>query len=393
MNTEMEYLLRVLRGFLSNEDPGVFTGDWENLISLADRHGVTGILGYQVMRFPNDSNRQVLPRLRATCLQTITVFSRRGEAMKALIEKLNDAGIEHLIFKGYILREYYPVPELRTFGDVDFLIRREDRETCDTLLVREGFLRKADWEPVFSYYRGAEYYEVHTDVMEVDVSDKADYVGYFRQIWDHAHKVSSHTWELSSEFHLIYMLTHIAKHISGSGAGIRMYMDIAVFLRHFRGKLDWTWIRDQLEVLSFSDFANMVFTLVKECFGEEVPFALREIDPQVFRDFLEYTMAGGAFGHFGRDAGLVSLKNQNTGSDEVSRLGTFLHRSFPPVRSLEKRYVYLQDKPWLLPVAWVDRIIRTKDKWAEHANEAKSIMQTDTEEVLKLRRIYKELGL
>ena len=43
-----------------------------------------------------------------------------------------------------------------------------------------GLARKHDWEPVYSYIRGVEYYEVHTDVMEVDVSDKADYKGYFQ---------------------------------------------------------------------------------------------------------------------------------------------------------------------------------------------------------------------
>lgn len=46
-----------------------------------------------------------------------------------------------------------------------------------------------------------------------------------------------------------------------------------------------------------------------------------------------------------------------------------------------------------MPIAWVHRIVRTKDAWSYHVKEAQSIMNTDTEDVLKLKRIYKEIGL
>ena len=40
----------------------------------------------------------------------------------------------------------------------------------------------------------------------------------------------------------VNFLTHIAKHISSSGAGIRMYMDIAVFIRHL-GEKRYTYLQ------------------------------------------------------------------------------------------------------------------------------------------------------
>lgn len=245
----------------------------------------------------------------------------------------------------------------------------------------------------YSYYKNPEYYEIHTDVMEVDVSDKADYKGYFQHIWEHAHRVDAHTYELSPEYHFLYLLTHIAKHISGSGAGIRMYMDIAVFIRHFGKELDWDYIQKELNFLCLVDFANMVLTIVRDYFGVESPVLLREIDAQVMEDFMGFTLAGGVFGHIGRDSGLISLKTQNRNEEEISRARTFFSRLFAPADALEKRYTYLKGRHWLLPVAWVHRLFKTRDKWEEHAKEAQSIMNTDTEEVLKLKRIYKEIGL
>lgn len=393
MNTEAAYLVKALRGFVLNEHPGPFEGDWGELMHLADIHAVTGILGYTVMSRPDLFDREILGFMRRKCMQSIAVYSQRAEAMKQLIHKLNEQQIDHLLFKGFILRDYYAIPELRSFGDIDFLIHPEDRQRTDELMMAEGYARKTDWEPVFSYYRNAEFYEIHTDVMEVDVSDQADYKGYFQHIWKHAHLVGKHSWELSPEFHFLYLLTHIAKHISGSGAGIRMYMDIAVFIRHFGDSIDWEQIRRELSVLHFTDFANMVLTVTQQYFGVKSPLPLRCVDDQVLEDFVSYTMAGGTFGHVGRDPGLVALKTQDRNEATVSRWRTFLNRLFPSASSIESRYTYLQNRHWLLPVAWVHRFFRKRDLWGYHAKEARSIMNTDTEEVLKLKRIYKEIGL
>lgn len=394
MNYESAYLVNVLNRFVTDGEPEPFQGDWGRLFQLANIHSVIGILGYTVMSHPKEFPPQVLQSMRNQCLQTIALQTMRAGGMARLIEKMNKEGIDHLLFKGYVLKDYYAVPELRTYGDIDFLIHPEDREKSDALMLREDFQRKTDWEPVYSYYKQAEFYEIHTDVMEVDVSDKADYKGYFQHIWEHAHLVGGHTYELSPEYHFLYLLTHIAKHISSSGAGIRMYMDIAVFIRHFGDKLDWQYVQRELETLSFTDFANMVLTVVQDYFGADSPFPLKEIDQQIKEDFMEYTLAGGVFGHFGRDAGLVSLKKQDRNEDEdVSRSKTIFRRLFAPASELEKRYTYLQGRHWLYPVAWVHRLIKTRDSLDAHVKEAQSIMHTDTEEVLKLKRIYKEIGL
>lgn len=393
MNEEAIYLLKVLKGFVLGKNPGVFNGDWTKLTELAKIHSVLGILGYSVMCYPDESNAPFADSMKKMCLQTITLVYQRSAHMKALIRQMNDKGIDHLIFKGYLIKDYYPIPELRTSGDIDFLIHPIDRQKSNELMVEQGFEIKNDWEPVYSYQRGMEYYEIHTDVMEVDVSDKADYKGYFQTIWEHAHLTDGHTWELSPEFHFLYLLTHIAKHISGSGAGIRMYMDIAVFIMHFGNKLDWKYIQEELKKLAFTDFANLVFTVVWKHFGVEIPIILREVDNNLLEDFMDFTMAGGVFGYIGRDSGLIALKKQERNEESVSRLHTLKKRLLPSAESIEIRYTYLQGHHWMLPFAWIHRFFKTRSTWHSHAKEAKSIMNTDAEQVLKLKRLYKEIGL
>ena len=393
MNDAEQYLLRVLRGFVQGEDPGPFAGDWQQLYALSAMHSVSGILGHSVMSFPHEDSAPVAQTMRRQCLQTMALFSQRGEAMLKLTEALSNEGIDHLLFKGYVVRDYYTVPELRTFGDIDFLIRPEDRKKCDALMKQWGFEPKEDWEPVFSYIRGAEFYEIHSHVLETDISERADYREYFSHIWDYAIQQSEHTYVLKPEYHLLYLLTHIAKHIHGSGAGVRMYLDIAFFLKHFDSDLDWAWFQGELEKLHFYDFTNMVFTFVKREFGVESPISLRPVDEQTYQDFLDFTMAGGTFGKFGRDSAVIQLKNQDIGEVNVSKGKTLLHRFFPPASQIERRYTYLKGRHWLLPVAWIHRVFKNKDLIGQRVQEAQNIVTADTEEVLKFKRIYQEIGL
>ncbi len=393
MNDAEQYLLRVLRGFVQGEDPGPFSGDWKRLLELAAKHSVTGILGHSVMSWPHEDSAPIAQDLRRQCLQTMALFSQRAEAMAQLTRSLSAEGIDHLLFKGYVVRQYYTIPELRTFGDIDFLIRPEDREKCDALMLQWGYEPKENWEPVFSYRKNAEFYEIHSSVLETDISEHADYREYFSHAWEYAEKAGEHTYVLRPEFHLLYLLAHIAKHICGYGAGARMYLDIAFFLRHFGSDLDWAWFQRELEKLDFYDFANMVFTFVQREFGVASPIPLRAVDEQAYQDFLEFTMSGGTFGRFGRDSGAVHLKKQMLQGKKGGKAALVLRRFFPPASQIDQRYTYLQGRHWLLPAAWVHRALKNRASFGKRMKITKSIVNADTEEVQKLRRIYQEIGL
>lgn len=390
MTKEKLFLLDVLKSFVHEEKLNFDVElDWSELMRLSSIHTVTGILGYMAMQNQCEKTAQMLSPLKKQCFANIAVFTRRTENAKQLVAKLNEAGIDHMLFKGYVVRDYYPVPELRTFGDIDILIEPADREKCHALMLENGFEVKTDWEPVYSYCKGAELYEMHTEVMEVDVSDKADYKGYFRNAWENVRNVGGHSFEPTPEFHFIYLLTHIAKHIRGEGAGIRMYVDLAVFIEHFGDSVDWNYVNHELEALKLSDFANTALSIVEKRLGTKSPIALHPIDADVLESIIDYTLDGGVFGHVGRDSALITLKK----SEESSRAATVLRRAFPAAEDIERRYTYLQGNHWLLPVAWIHRFFKTRDTWSKHAEEAKKIMSTDKKEVEKLRRIYKKIGL
>ena len=172
-----------------------------------------------------------------------------------------------------------------------------------------------------------------------------------------------------------------------------MYLDIAFFIKHFGDTIDWGWISEELKKLQFQDFANMVLTAVQEWFDISGPLPLKEISADTMEDFLDFTIEGGIFGKYGRDKNVIFLKEQNRSEAEVSKFKTLMFRIFPPVSSLKFRYSYLQKCPWLLPAAWVHRIVGNPGSWKRYLHHARGIANADTEEALRLKKLYREIGL
>lgn len=393
MEAEYKYLVHLLGAFLREEPPEVSeTVDWQKLMQLARIHNVMGILGYMGNRYPicDDPKRKI--QLRRMCVNSLALFARRNAFADSLAEELEKAGIDHIFMKGYVLRDFYPVPELRSFNDIDMVIRQSDRQHCDARMMELGFQRHTDWEPVYSYYRDEEYYEIHTEIMEIDVSKTGEQQAYFRKHWEYARPVREHSWRFAPEFHFLYLLTHIAKHVCGSGAGIRMYLDVAAFIRHYGDTIDWEWIRRELKGLNLSRFAGVAFSAVEDWFGIRCPVDFDRASEAVLEDFFLFTMEAGVFGHYQRDTAVTALKHEDSG-DGSSRIRQVLRETFPKAGTIESRYTYLQDKPWLLPAAWVHRLIKNKDKLTRRTRQMQQILEADSEEVRKMRDLMREIGL
>ena len=389
MEKESQYLFHLLGAFVRGEAPESPEGmELEKLRHLAHIHSVKGVFGYMAMKyrlFP-----EMVPAFRRECMATISTLGQRAGRAELLFSELARRGIDHVLMKGFVLKDYYPVPELRTFGDIDFVIRREDREKTHALMQELGFQVKTDWEPVYSYVKPMEYYELHTELLETDISEDMDCRTYFRDLWQHTVCSGNHRYEFTPEFHFLYMLAHLAKHVRSSGAGARMYLDLAVFIRHFGENADWAWIRGELEKIRLAPFANTALTFVERYFGVASPLALEPVDDQVLEALAAMTADGGIFGRIGLDQGVNTLKNQG---GDAGRVATVLRRLFPGAKTIESRYTYLQKHPWLLPVAWVHRLVRTRSTWGDHAREAKCIMQADLEDVRQVQQLHRDIGL
>ncbi len=384
-------LISLLSSFVK-EDYSEISGpvDVFALMKLAKIHNAEGIAAYALLQSKNDlSDRQKMYLEK----KTVNAFSHmvmKNEQMKAFDAILRENHIDYVPFKGYVIKDYYPVPALRTSGDVDLLIRKEDRERCHKALKKD-FEVKTDWEPVYTYTRSVSVFEVHTELLDTDISRDMKCRDYFRDHLAENIIQTGDTYSFRKEFHFAYLITHIAKHVSGSGAGIRMYMDLALMIRR-EPDMDWELVRTILSDAGLTHFADCALSLVNACFDTEIPFAIRMMKPEDLDAFIAYTMEAGVFGYRNRDAGAVEMSSHRKNTAN-SRGQQIVRRLFPSAETIAPRYTYLQKHKWLLPAAWVHRLVKTAGTAGKHLDEAKNIVNADSEEIKRLNHIHDILGV
>ena len=394
MNNEYRIILQILNAFLNNKKMTVSKHcDWKKVNKLLEINSITGIAGYVFSELTEgDIPKPVLEKLLNDYLNTISISTIRDEAMKDLIDQMNQQEIDHLLFKGLIVKDLYTVPELRTFGDVDFAIRKSDRGKSNGMMLRLGYQVHDDWEPVYSYHRDLENYEIHTQIMDSDINGRMSIQEFFSNFWKHAVQKDKCTYVLDEEYHLIYLMAHIAKHIYSSGAGIRMYLDIAFYLLKYRDTINWSHFQKEVHQLNLERFVKTVFVAVETWFDVKSPIPTENLDTEFLNSFLAFTMNGGVFGFEDKSFGEVDLR-KNAKGGKINRMSTFFHRAFPSASTLEVRYSYLQGKHWLLPAAWIHRVLKKKHSTTEYVRETKDIFFADEAELKQTQRLYNKIGL
>jgi len=391
-------LMSLLRAFV--QEVPLSPAEFQNLdaalpevLPLCRLHTIMGIWAYKVREFydiygvEDEDAREVYETAQKIYSRTVSQAVNRELQYQALSKMLAEGGIDHLAFKGIVVKDMYAVPQLRSFGDIDLAIRQADRQRCHKLMQKLGYTATTDFEPVYTYQKEKEMYEIHTSVMAVNITDRADYIGYFKNLWNYATEQAPHIWAFTPEFHFVYLLTHIAKHIYSSGAGIRMYLDLAFYLKRFGDTLDWQWIQAELDKLKLTEFFHLAMDAVARWFAVKPPIPIPEMEEDLFLQFETFTMEGGVFGFEGRLSGEQMVRKQGERSKALRET------LFPHAKTIQARYTYLQKYPWLLPVAWVDRLVRNRRIIGKMTEKTKEIMTADEKELQEVSTFYRRIGL
>ena len=359
MRPEESLFLGLLRDHVqrSSSTAAPLGTDWEALFRFAEEQGLSGVC-YAQLKELNAKGKPVpgetLERFHEAFFSVVYTAVNQRAAMASIGEQFREAGLRFLPFKGWVIRRSWPIPELRTMGDVDILIRSVDREKSDEILLGMGYRKKVDHQAVWAYYTEDLMFELHDHMFYDPMPNGVDYCGFFDRAWDYAAP------DLDESFHFLYLITHLAKHTVEKGMGFRAYLDLVFFCGACRERLRWDWIQDKLEELKLLRFTETCFALCRAWFGFESPFPIGELDPGFYDFVTNKLFRDGVFG-------LGNAQNEASRSaKEITRrkgpywlrsLGLMLYRVFPPYGDLElvPWYSFLKGRPWLLPAAWVYR--------------------------------------
>lgn len=235
---EEQYLLQCLsKGLMGHKAlySDMERAGWEKLVSMAQKHGVQGIL-YNTLQ-ENGIPEDLEQLMERKALQTVVQQYRLLFLTKYIVKKLEQEKIEIAVLKGVTIGAYYPVPELRKSGDIDLLLLQTGQVSKAVEIMKAaGFVCEesiALHHLSFSF-KGSISIEMHTMLVEPFDNEKAN--AYLRRLLEKK-EVSVIRKEimgielpvLSDPFFAFELLLHMLQHFLRSGFGLKLLCDWVAF--------------------------------------------------------------------------------------------------------------------------------------------------------------------
>lgn len=340
--------------------------DFENLdealfVALCKAHSNVTVI-YSAMKDANGIPDSFMDVMKQGFMTFVMRYSKKNNFASLVSQKMDDNSIKHLIFKGPSIAQDYPAAELRTMGDIDFLINQEDYSKAKQLMEEMGAeLDESQTDSKVLFYKlNDNSIEIHTSLAhDQNMSGKVDYDEYFNDAFEHMIDVDDRHY-LEAQYQFIYVLYHMAQHFYYAGCGVRMVTDVAVIIDKHSDEFDWEYIAGELEKLGLSDFSKAVFTLCDKWFGIKANTDY-SIDDELAEEFGKYVLYSGLFGreNFDKDVSQMKKNDQYT----KSKKGSTIRWAFPPYKYMRESSPWFKNKPAiLLPVAYVERFMRNARK-------------------------------
>ena len=370
---------------------------WDRLFYLAQIHTVSGIC-YVVLKQTEGCSEERLKVFQSQYRLAVTCDIQRENEMKVLDETLEQAGIQHIFFKGWELRKYYPMPALRMMSDVDFLIHKEDAKRADAALKKAGLHCTSESADVYVYEKYSLILEMHLCLGRALGDGKnREYDTWFQAAFEESEFLQENTeGYFKPEYHMTLLVYHIAKHLSSSGAGVRMFMDVAVYYKRMQGKICEKRLWDMLDRLRLTEIAKLIFWLCRSWFDVEIEGA-QQPTPELYDWFAEYVFTGGIYGHQKRTLADIYTRKGVQGnrkeSDFHKKLRAYRRYFFPTAHDMEGAFPILKKYPLLLPAAWIIRAGRGAVCRGRQSARVISQIGTHMEQAENEYEMLKKLGL
>ena len=382
-------MLEILSAFIHNRRPSLSDDVPEDKVFyFFYTQGILPILAYMDKKWDFIKDETTKRKLSEFYYHTIAMSFNKADMFENISQRLSENDIPHMPVKGWYIRTLYPVPELRTFGDIDILINKQDRQKADEIFIQNGYTLKDNWEPTYSYHKGALTCEVHTELMDSDIGKGEQVVSYFSDALETAQRELGERYSPRNDLHLMYLICHLAKHLYNGGAGIRMYMDIALFVSAHGDTLDLPKLYEDSKSLHLDRFFKTALSACREWFGIDLPLETNDVDPASLDELKKYTFSADLFGK-SRDKSIISLRNEQNGSKEA----VLRDALFPDAQKIEERYKFVKGRRYLLPVAWAVRGVVNLKKIPQKLRYMKNVSDADMSAVNEYDEFITKIGL
>ena len=298
--------------------------DWKELYAIAQKQALLGVLFHGIQRLPKElaPEQKLLMQWMVMAemirKQNIRLFQDSVKVCK----NFENEGFANCILKGQGNALLYPDPYMRTPGDIDIYLSGGRRkiikyvdQVCPNQVMRYHHVDFPVMKTAIEVHFTPSYmfYPVHNrrmqkwfkEVMGEQCSHRASLPDGYGEI--HVPQVS---------FNVIYILSHLYRHIFTEGIGLRQLLDYYFVLVKWHTNLtnltdsnkslpqmtqintDLDTLRHELKYLGLWKFAQAVMYVLHEVFGLSEDRMIAPMDEREGRFLLDEIMRGGNFGQY-----------------------------------------------------------------------------------------------
>lgn len=280
--------------------------DWKELYRIAQKQALLGVLFHGIQRLP----KELAPEQKLLMQWMVMAEMVRKQNIKLyqdsvkVCQNFEKEGFANCILKGQGNALLYPDPYMRTPGDIDIYlsggrkkIMKYVDQVCPNQVMRYHHVDfpvmkmaiEVHFTPSYMFYpihnrRMQKWFE---KAMGEQCSHRASLPDGYGEI--HVPQVS---------FNVIYILSHLYRHIFTEGIGLRQLLDYYFVLISDDLLLISDRVQKDLKHLGLWKFAGAVMFVMKEVFGLSEDRMIAPMDEKEGRFLLDEIMRGGNFGQY-----------------------------------------------------------------------------------------------
>ena len=330
---------------------------WQELLAFAKKQTIVGIYWQGIQRLGNISNKPSEDDVMDWMGNNTKIVRRNvktDEAVVKLTKLMLDNGIGFFVFKGQTIASYYPIPEMRTSGDVDFYVFKKDWDRAKSLLAKEVTITDDHSGQHLEFTKDGIPFEIHYHTAVFASGSKQRYWDeliecYFEEVLDHIVINGVEVPTLPPTLNAIYLFVHIYHHFLKEGIALRQFIDWMMFFEAKHEEIVVSELTTKLERLGLLRAFKAFGAVLTEVLGIDVkffPYPLTDNDKKYVDRIMAIVLRYGNFGKYGRK----------------ERQGGWKHSMETGVRSIR----HIKQFFWLSPaenLLWIPKLtIRSIDK-------------------------------
>lgn len=390
--TETQFL-HIAKATVSGGDFPAESVDWPAVFALAGQQKLLPILFEAVRKMPAaEENVALFAVTKQQVIGQVLNQTVRSAEFSDVYHKLRSAGLHPIVVKGQLCSRLYPLKDHRISADDDLYISDAEFMACHKQFLANCLTTDTPVDELatadeVSYTKNGSplYIELHRHLFDSS-EDAHDELNHF---FASLKPVETDGFlAMPPHEHLLYLILHAYKHFVRSGIGLRQFCDIGLWARAYHGEIDWRHLHDQCAGVHAATFAAASFRIARDYLGIDFDLptpwdASIDVEP-----LLHDTLCGGVYGS--NDLTRLHSSTVTLNAVKASRTGeksSVLRTVFPKREYLERNYPYLKKRPYLLPVAWAQRLAHyASEKQSGAGNSASGSIKLAKERIELMKR-------